>query len=67
MPASPSPPSDDAPAVVRLGYMLRLRREAMPGIRNRQQLAERLDYSWEVVRDVENGRYRARLQRYMTR
>ncbi|MPZ89857.1 MAG: hypothetical protein GEU81_17765 [Nitriliruptorales bacterium] len=67
MPPSPLPPPADAPAVVRLGWALRRRREAMPGVRSRERLAERLGYSVAVIKDVENGVYRAGLHRFLTR
>src|SRR5262245_40861835 len=65
MPSLSRPPGPDAPAIVQLGWALRCRREAMPC--RRELLAERLAYSVDVVKGVENGTYAARIDRYMGR
>jgi transcriptional regulator with XRE-family HTH domain len=55
MPPRATKPHDTAPAALRLGWALRERRERIPA--TRPQLAERLGYSPDRVKQVETGAY----------
>lgn len=61
---TPPRPGDDAPAAMRLGWALRVRREGMPA--TRAQVAERLGYSPERVKQVERATHPAGVD-YMAR
>jgi hypothetical protein len=63
MPPRSHPPRLDAPAIAHLGWALRVRREKMP--RERDQIAELLGYSADVVKHIENGTYRARIDHFL--
>jgi hypothetical protein len=65
MPPPSRPPPPDAPVTVRLGWQFRIRRMKMPA--SREQVAEALNYSPDVVKRIENGTYGANLDGYMTR
>jgi Helix-turn-helix domain len=65
MPPPSRPPPPDAPVTARLGWLLRVRRMKLPA--SREQVAEALNYSPDVVKRVENGTYGASLDGYMTR
>jgi hypothetical protein len=63
MPPRSYPPRPNAPAVAQLGWALRVRREKMP--RNREQVGAALGYSADVVKQIENGTYRARVDHFI--
>jgi tetratricopeptide (TPR) repeat protein len=63
MPPRSHPPHPDAPAVAHLGWALRVRREKMP--RERDQIADLLGYSADVVKHIENGTYRAKVDHFI--
>lgn len=63
MPPRSHPPQPDAPAVAHLGWALRVRRERMP--RERDQIAELLGHSADVVKHIENGTYRAKVDHFI--
>src|SRR5574341_974152 len=63
MPPVSRPPHPDAPAVAHLGWALRVRRQQQP--LKREQVAEALGYSIDVVKNVENGTYRANVDHYL--
>lgn len=63
MPPRSRPPRPDAPAIAHLGWALRVRRERMPC--QREQLGAALGYSADVVKHIENGTYRARIDHFI--
>jgi hypothetical protein len=60
---SSGPPDPDAPPAAHLGWALRVRRQQMPC--KREQVAEALGYSADVVKQIENGTYRASVEHYI--